>query len=43
LGAVAQAELAEHPAHMGLDRLLAEEQATGDLGVRQAFGDEPDR
>ena len=38
LRAVAQAELGEDPADVGLDRLLADRQAGRDLGVRQAFG-----
>ena len=41
LGAVAQAELGEHPRHVRLHRVLAHHQAAGDLGVGQAAGDQP--
>ena len=41
LGPVAQAELGQHPADVGLDRLLADDEPGGDLRVGQALGDQP--
>ena len=40
LDPVAQAELGEEPGHVGLDRVDAHEELAGDLGVRQAPGDQ---
>ncbi len=40
LGAVAQAELVQHPAHVRLDRLLADDEPGRDLRIGQALGDE---
>src|SRR3954470_17039672 len=40
LHAVAQAELGQHVGDVGLDRVLAEHELRGDLGVGQAAGDE---
>jgi TetR/AcrR family transcriptional regulator, tetracycline repressor protein len=40
LGAVAQAELAEHAAHVRLHGFLGDHEPGGYLGVGQAFGDE---
>jgi hypothetical protein len=40
LGAVAQAELAEDAADVGLDRLFGEDEALGDLPVGKAAGDQ---
>jgi hypothetical protein len=40
LGAVAQGELGEYPADVGLHGLLGDDEGVGDLGVGQAPGDE---
>ena len=40
LGAVAEVELGEDPADVGLDRLLRQHQRVGDLAVGQAAGDQ---
>jgi hypothetical protein len=40
LDAGRDAELHEHVANVRLDRLLTEEELLGDLGVRQAVGDQ---
>ena len=41
LDARGHSDLAEDVAQVGLDRLLAEEQLGGDLGIRLAVDDEP--
>src|SRR6516162_5426743 len=41
LGAVDDVELAENVGEVGLDGGAGNEQAGGDVGVGQAFGDEP--
>ena len=40
LGAVAEPELVEDVADVGLDGFLGDDEAVGDLGVGQALGDE---
>ena len=42
LRSVAEAQLLEDIAHVGLDRRLAQEQPLGDLAVAQALGHEPE-
>src|SRR5882757_9488770 len=42
LGAVGDVELGEDRAHVMVDRVRADDQTAGDLGVRQPFADQPD-